>query len=254
VNGGIAVEINGREVSVAAFDVLWQTATRGIAKPPVLQCGSPGGTVAERGPIEEEAAAELRAAGYAGPRGPAEDVLAGMALLAQPTLAVDVRMYERESAVPGALAAPAKRGARLAVSGSTGVAAVLGPTGFRAWTFPGTSLVAEAVRLLGHYDPPFRFAGVTIDTDQLYAPARKDNVEATLRVLEKPFLRRAHICVLVRDRVVGRTEVSAGLTLNDVDTGRYLVFTDRNQIVVTPGNRITLERKLKELIGARRRY
>lgn len=248
------MRINGREISVAAFDVLWQQAMPGSAKPSVLQCGSPGDTVAERGPIEDEAAIELRAAGYAGPRGLGEDVLAGLALLARPALAVDVRLFERASAVPGTLAAPVKRGARLAVSGSSRVAAVLGADGFRAWTFPRTALVTEVLGLFGQYHPPFRFAGVAIDTDQLYVPARKENVEATLRVLEKPFLRRAYICALVRDRVVGRTEVSAGLTLNDVDTGRYLVFTDRNQIVITPGNRVNLERKLKELIGAWRPY
>ncbi|MGB3440537.1 MAG: ESX secretion-associated protein EspG [Actinophytocola sp.] len=249
------MRFNGREVSVAAFDVLWQAAVGGIGKPSVLQCGSPGATDAERARVEARAAVELRAAGYAGPRGPGEDVLAGLALLAQPPLAVDVRLFERASAVPGALPAPTKRGTRLAVGGSTGVAAVLGPSGFRAWSFPKSSLVNEVIALFGHHEPPNRIpGGVAIDVDQLYAPARKGNVEALLRQLEKPFLRRAHVCALVRDRIVGRTDVLADLTLNDIDTGRYLVFTDRNQIVITPGNRVTLERKLKDVIGSRRQY
>lgn len=245
------LKINGNEISAAAFDVLWESVVPDTPKPSVLHCGAPGDTVDDRGRVIERANADLRAAGYAGPRGPVEDVAVGLGIVARPWLAVDVRLFERAPTVTNP---PRKLGARLAVAGTVGVAAVLGPTGFTAWSFPSESLVNEVVRLFVHHEPPFRFAGTAIDPNQLYAPTRRENVEATLRLMEAPFVRRAHICAVTTDHVVGRTRVSTGLTVNDIDAGRFLVFSDRNQIVIIPGNRVTLERKLKEMVGSYRTY
>jgi hypothetical protein len=151
----------------------------------------------------------------------------------------------------------AKFGARVAVSGSRAAVAVLGPEGFQAWSFPAGSFVDEVVRLFARHEPPARFAGVSLYLDQLgpnLRPARRGSTEAILRLLEGPYLRRAHLCAVARERVSGGDRVSDSLVLNDVHAGRFLVFMARNQLTIVPGNRVTLERKLKEMIEPARQY
>jgi len=41
--------------------------------------------------------------------------------------------------------------------------------------------------------------------------------------------------------------------VNDTLAGRFLAFMDRNQITVAPGNRVTFERKLREMTEPARR-
>jgi hypothetical protein len=239
--------VTRQPVSAMAFDVLWESSVPGQSKPAVLQGDSPGATVEERRQVVRDATAELRAKGYVGPRGAADEVAAVLATVGRPRLAVDVRLFERVPVTAGNPLGVARLGARVAVAGSRGAVAVLGPSWFTAWSFPDTSLVDEVIRLFGHHEPPARFAGLTLHPEQLRAPARKGGAESVLRLMEAPFLRRAYLCALTRDHVVGRTRVSPGLTLNDIEAGRFLVFTTRNQLVIAPGNRVTLERKLKEM-------
>lgn len=244
------MDFSGQRISLDAFDVLWEFAMPGLAKPAVLHCESPGCTVDDRGRIVRAVAAQLAWAGYAGRRGVREEASAVLNTLGRPRLAVDIRLYEST----GGDQLPVRYGARVAVDGGRGAVAVLGPDGFQAWSFPTGSLVEEVLRLFAKHDPPVRFAGLSLFPDQLGPhqwPSRRH--EATLRLLEQPFLRRAHLCVITRGQVGGTDRVSAGLVVNDTLAGRFLVFLDRNQITVAPGNRVTFERKLKEMTEPARR-
>jgi hypothetical protein len=249
------VEFTGMQVSVAAYDVLWDSVLPGRQKPAVLHCASPGDTAERRDHVVREARTELQRAGYAGPREASEEAAATLDCLARPRLAVDVRRYEWVHGEHGPVLA--KVGARVAVTAWRGAVALLGQDWFQAWSFPVTSLVNEVVRLFVPHDPPARFQGVALYPDQLEAkfrPARRQLSETTLQLMEGPFLRRADICVLSRDHFGGGERVAESLVLNDIAAGRYLVFKARNQITITPGDRGTLERKLKELINAIRQH
>jgi hypothetical protein len=205
--------------------------------------------------VVREARTELQRAGYVGPREPLEEAAAVLNSVARPHLAIDVRLYEWVAGEHGSVLA--RFGTRVAVNGWRGAVATLGPEWFQAWSFPATSLVDEVVRLFAQHDPPNRFSGVALYPDQLAAnlrPARRQLTETTLKLMEGPYLRRAYICVLARDHVVGTDRVSESLVLNDIPAGRYLVFMARNQITITPGDRRTLENKLKELIDSARQY
>jgi hypothetical protein len=148
---------------------------------------------------------------------------------------------------------PARLGARVTASGWRGAGAMLGPDWFRAWSFPAGSLVDEVIRLFPHHEAPARFSGFSLPPDQLaLRPVRRG--EPVLRLLEGPYLRRAHICVVSRDPVGGVDQLADGLVLNDTQAGRYLGFMARNEVTIAPGHRGTLERKLKEMLEPVRQY
>jgi hypothetical protein len=242
-------------VSVAAFDVLWDMALPRQRKPSVLQCDSPGATVDERARVVHAATAALRAGDYLGPRGVAEEMSAVLGAVCRPERAIDLRLFEWVPADADNPAGLRRLGARFAVAGTQGGVVVLGHREVRAWSFPRASLITEVVSLLAPH-PPARFSGVALAPAQLREPdrGRRGGADAVLRMVSGPFVRRAHLCAVAYDHVLGRTKVSPGLTLNDTEAGRFLVFTDRNQIVVTAGQRSTLLRKLKELADSHGRY
>jgi EspG family len=244
------VEFDGQRISRAAYDVLWESAMPGVAKPAVLHCGSPGRTGDERGRIVRDAWTELNRAGYAGPRVVSPEVAAVLDTVGRPKVAVDVRLYEW---LPAGTR-PARYGARVAVGDWRGACAVLGPDWYRAWSFPLGSLVDEVIRLFAHHDAPARFSsGFSMPPDHLaLRPVRRG--EDVLRLLEGPYLRRAHICVVARDPIGGVDRVSGSLVLNDVAAGRYLIFMARNEITIAPGRRGILERKLKDLLEPARQH
>jgi hypothetical protein len=244
------VEFRGKQVNPAAYDVLWDKAVPELAKPAVLYGDSPGDTPDERGRIERAALEHLQRAGYLGPLGVFEEAADVLNIVGRPQLAVDVRHYEWLPGDQGQWVL-AKAGIRVAVHSWRGAVAVLTAGYFQAWSFPATSLIDEVIRLFVPYDAQVRFDGVAVYTDQLapnQRPARRNGVEATLRLMEGPYLRRAYLNAL------GRDGTSEGLVLNDVHTGRFLVFPDRNQVAIAPGDRRTFERKLKDLIEPFRRF
>lgn len=248
------MEFSGQSISVEAYDVLWESTVTNHPKPAVLSGPSPGATVEQRTGIVRAAWAELRHCGYAGPRGVSDPVRDLLGAVAQPQLAVDIRLFEHVSA-GGGRTELAKLGARVAVRGRLGAVAALGPDWFRTWTFPATSLIHEVVSVFAHHEAPARFPGISLFPDELgIRPARRGGTEAVLRLLEGPFLRRAHLCAIRRNEMVGTDQVSDCLTLNDNTAGRFLVFMARNQLTVAPGHRGTFERKLRELTSFSRPY
>lgn len=246
------MEFIGQQISPPAYDVLWKSAMPNDTKPAVLHVASPGETEHQRRQIVHRAHAELHRAGYAGPRGVVAEVGALLNMMVRPPVAVDVRMYERTPAGGQRPARLTRVGARVTTNGSRGAAAVLGPGWFRMWSFPTGSLVDEVIRLLPYHDAPARFSGFSLPPDELMLrPARRG--ESALRLLEGPYLRRAHICVVFRDPVAGAERVSNSVVVNDIEAGRYLVFMARNEITVASGRRGTFERKLKEMLEPARR-
>jgi EspG family len=242
------MEFDGKWIRAASYDVLWELAGGGLSKPAVLRGDSPGDTEAERRRLVADAVAELRDAGYVGPHGPHEEVRTLLDTVGDPRLAVDVRVFEWvPDADPARLV---RRGVRVAVRGSRAAVTELVPGRFRAWTFPPTSLANEVGRLFPHHDGPRRmvFGGASIPADHVTTGlGRRDLPARVSSALAGGFLRRAHLCVIA-DHTGGR-RVSPGLTLNDtVDAGRFLVFPDRGQLAVVPGNKGALERKVRELI------
>lgn len=247
------MEFNGQPISPPAYDVLWELAIPGLAKPAVLHGESPGDTVDRRRQVVRDARAELSRAGYAGPRGIFPEVATLLNMVGRPQAAVDVRLYEWMPAGDQPPMRPTRFGARITVNGSRGAAAVLGPHWFRIWQFPAGSLVDEVIRFFPHHVAPAWPSGFHLPPDQLMLrPARRG--ESILRLLEGTYVRRAHICVVSRDSVAGADRVSDSLVLNDIQAGRYLVFMARNEVTVTPGHRGTFERKLKEMLEPARRY
>jgi len=248
------MEFDLRLISLAAYDVLCGSVS--ARRPAVLRCASPGDTAEDRARIEREARDELRRAGYTGPQAPTDEVGVVFDIMSRPRLAVDIRLFEWTVADRGEPVL-AKWGARVAVRNSRGVVGMVGPAGFRAWSFPAPSLVNEAAAFLPAHEPPARFGGVTVPPDHLGPgafPARRGLTEPVRRALAGPFVRRAHLCVVVHDQIAGRDRASTGLTLNDTALGRFLVYADRNQIAIVPGGRLTLERKLRELTEPVRTY
>lgn len=247
------MEFIGPHISAEAYDVLWEWAVPGLPKPAVLLADSPGDTTDQRRQIVASARTELIRAGYARPRGVLDEVTAVLTMVGRPQVAVDVRLYEWTPATEHEPARPVRFGARVTASAWRGATAMLGPDWFRTSSFPGGSLVDEVIRLFAHYEAPARFSGFSIHPDDLAVrPARR--VEQVLQLLEGPCRRRAHICVVSRDPVAGAERVSDSLVLNDNYTGTYLVFMARNEITIVPGQRGTLERKLKELLDPTPRY
>jgi ESAT-6 protein secretion system EspG family protein len=240
-------------VSRAAFDVLWGMALPGQPRPPVLHGESPGSTADERAWVVAEATARLRAADYVGPRGVSDEMSAVLGAVCRPQRAIDLRLFEWAPPRPGNPPELTRLGARIAVAGAQGGVVVFGHRDVRAWSFPRASLVSEVLSLIEEH-PPARFGGVALDPGELRALDRGRGADAVLRMAESPFVRRAHLCAVAHDHVLGRTKVSPGITLNDTAAGRFLVFTDRNQLIVNSGQRSTLTRKLRELAESHGRY
>jgi hypothetical protein len=239
------MEFSGEQIGLDCYDVLWETVMPGRPKPDVLDCDSPGATQAERGRIVRDASARLRRAGYLGPLGAPEEVGKLLDALERPRLAVDVRFFEWAWRVDGSSPVLEKWGARVALKGKTrAAAAVLGPTSFRSWSFPHTSLIDEVARLFPAVGPLKGFSGMYVPADQL----RSGKAEGW-RHLEGPFDRRVHITVLAIDPMVGSTRASGWLVLNDTPAGRFLVYPAVNQIAIAPATRGALEHKLKEMLG-----
>lgn len=242
-------------ISRAAFDVLWDLALPGQLRPPVLHCESPGSTVDARARVVHEVTAHLQVGDYIGPRGVSEELSVALRAVCRPQRAVDLRLFER---VPHDAVNPTgltRLGARVAVSGAAGGAVLVSERDVRVWSFPRTSLINEVMALVEQH-PPARISGVALDPAQLREPdrGRRGGADAVLRMTARPFVRRAYFCAVAHDHVHGRTRVSPGLTLNDTEAGRVLVFMDRNQLIITSGQRSTLARKLKEMAESQGRY
>jgi EspG family len=242
------MEFDDQLISVAAYDVLWEFVMAGVPKPAVLWCDMPGDTAAERVRVVNAAMGELHRAGYSAPRCLSDEVRATLETVARPRLAIDVRLFERVATDGRGRPVVARWGARVAVRGSRGVVAVLGPHGFTAKPFPHTSMINEAVRLFPPHDAPGRFTnGVNLFPDQLVADRLPRRLSGSVRAaLEGPFQRRAHVCAIATGQFAA-DRVSPGLTVNDTTARRFLVFMAASQLAIVPGNRATLERKLKEL-------
>jgi hypothetical protein len=234
--------------SIEMFDVLWELVVREQARPAVLRTGSLGRTTGERLAVVDDVTAKLRAAGHLGPLGVADETVALLNTVARPRLAVDVRLFEQVPVDHRHPTGVRKAGARVAVAGAVGAAIVLVQDGVLTWSFPAASLVTEVVALFGAHGAPRRFPGLTARLDQVHVLARRVANDPTLRLLSGPYLRRAHATAIAHDHVAGGTRVSAGLTVNDTEAGRFLVYPDRNSLVIAPGNRTTLERKLRAMI------
>jgi hypothetical protein len=242
-------------VSRAAFDVLWGMALPRQPKPPVLQCESPGSTDEQRERVVRAATVELHAGGYVGPRGVSEEMSAVLGAVCRPQRAIDLRLFEWAPIGAGNPTGLTRLGARVAVSGTQGGVVLLGDREASAWAFPRATLINEVMSLVAEH-PPARFGGVALDPAQLREPdrGRRGGADAVLRMTSGPFVRRAYLCAVAHDYVLGRTKVSPGLTLNDTEAGRFLVFMDRNQLIVNSGQRSTLVRKLKEMAESHGRY
>lgn len=233
-------------VSIAMFDVLWEQVLDGLPKPAVLSTDSPGGTCEERRTVVNDATTRLRTAGHLGPVGVTDRLSSALHTVARPRLAIDLRIFERMPAAHRHPILVRQVGARLAVTGSAGVAALVTDE-VLLWTFPGTSLIAETAGLLGEYPAPRRCPGLTVRADEFPVPVHHAASDPTLRQLARPYQRRARAIVVASSRVVGRPRVSPGLTVNDNDAGRFLVYQQGNLLVVSPGNRAALERRLRAM-------
>jgi hypothetical protein len=236
-----------RRLGIAMFDVLWELVLRDQARPEVLCTDSPGRTADERVMVVNEATAKLRAAGHLGPLGVADEMVAVLNTVGRPRLAVDVRLFERVPVDHRHPLGVRKVGARMAVAGAVGAAIVLDTDEVMTWSFPHNSLVTEVVKLFGEHAAPRRFPGLTVRFDEVHLLAHRAANDPVLQLLSGPYVRRAHVIAVAHDHVVGRARTSAGLTLNDTAAGRFLVYPDRNLLVVAPGTRTILERKLKAM-------
>ncbi len=231
-------------VSTAMFDVLWGLVLGEQARPAVLHTGSPGRQTDDRVRVVDAATAQLRAAGHLGPLGVADEMVAVLNTVGRPRLAVDAWIFEGvpvDDRHPLGIRAV---GARVAVAGAAGVVVMLDQPDVMTWSFPPDSLVAEVIALFGEHEAPHRFAGLTVRPDQLRVLACRAANDPALRLLSGPYIRRAHAIAVAYDHDAGRARPPTGLTLNDTAAGRFLVYPDGNLLVVAPGDRATLERKL----------
>jgi hypothetical protein len=235
-------------ISPAAFDVLWESVVLDGPRPAVLAAPSPGATAGHRRELVDDAWAELRRTQYAGWRGAVDEVATQLTMVSRPRVAVDVRLYEwMEPAEQRQDWWLTRIGFRVTHRDWRAAAAAYGPDGFCSWSFPVGSFVNEVIRLFPEHRAPAYFSGLTLPPDHI--ARRPRSAEPVLRLLEGPYRRRAHMCVVTRDQVSGSERVSDGLVLNDTHSGRYLAFTARNQITIVPGDNETFERKLKELLA-----
>jgi hypothetical protein len=105
------------------------------------------------------------------------------------------------------------------------------------------------VRLFPEHDP-VRFDGLAVPRERLAdRGSRRTRDEPAWRLLEGPYVRRAHITVTTIKPSLGDTRSAGWLTVNDTPVGRFLIFPLGDQIAVTPGKRVTFENKIKEMIG-----
>lgn len=236
-----------RRVSVAMFDVLWGLVLHDGTRPAVLSTGSPGRTSDERVAVVNDATARLRAAGIVGPLGVAPEAVAVLTTTCRPWVAVDVRLFERVAVDQRHPHGVRQVRARISVAGSVGAAVALDAAEVLMWSFPPSSLITEAVAMFGAHEAPRRFPGLTVRPDEFPDLLRRAAYDPVLRQLSGPYVRRAHAVAVARGQVVGRRRVSTSLLVNDTEAGRFLVYPDRNLLVVAPGNRTTLERKLRTM-------